>query len=457
MKKLLLFPVSNRLYNFVQNAEQGDTNRTLLKGASSAFTIKVAGAGLNFMTQVFLARILGVQEYGLFAYATSWMILLAIPSRLGLGEAIIRFIPQYEAEKRPDLARGILGFSIGLPFIASLLIVALIAILLYFLKTGFWNKDQVAVLQVMLFVLPIFTLNGIRESALRAFKKIALAFMPEQIFRPIILCICSGLFFYFSGDITARQAWVYNGAAYLTAFAFGTWWLYHVLPQDIRLSPSHKRSAHWLKISSPMLFMGGMNVILSQSGVVLLGFFAAPEEVGIYAVTARLVLLVNFALASVNAIAGPMISQLYYSKQMNELQRMLTRAAQGVFLIAIAATVLFACLGEYILAVFGKGFRSGYGPLLILMCGQLINSLAGSVALVMNMTGHQNNAAKILGFAVVVNLAANLALIPEYGAYGAAIETAAGLITWNGLMFKYVSGKIGLNTTIIGGTSHALR
>lgn len=144
MKKLLLFPVSNRLYNFVQNAEQGDTNRTLLKGASSAFTIKVAGAGLNFMTQVFLARILGVQEYGLFAYATSWMILLAIPSRLGLGEAIIRFIPQYEAEKRPDLARGILGFSIGLPFIASLLIVTLIAILLYFLKqvVGIKIKSQ---------------------------------------------------------------------------------------------------------------------------------------------------------------------------------------------------------------------------------------------------------------------------------------------------------------------------
>jgi len=437
------------VHPWLQKLRQEENSRILVAGASSAFVIKVIGAALNFVTQVLLARMLGVQGYGFFAYATSWMILLSIPAQLGLRESLIRFVPEYEVTNRPGHIRGILRFALRATFFSAVVIAGLFGIILL-TSPGFWPREQIAVLWVMLGVLPIFTLNRIRESGLRAFRRVALAFVPEHIIRPIVLCGLCVLIFLFSKELLAWQAWFCNMAAFGAAFLVGSWWLFKSLPREVRSAKPEQDPRHWLVVSLPMLVMTGMNVVMNQSGVVLLGFFAPPAEVGVYAVCARIVILINFALTSVNAIVGPMIAKLFHAGQKQELQRMLTMAARGIFGITFLAALLLALFGRYVLHVFGREFIQGYGPLLILMLGQVVNALAGSVALIMNMTGHQNNAAKILGLSVVVNLSANLALIPGYGAYGAAIATALSLATWNILMLGYVWKKMGLNPTIIG-------
>lgn len=426
-----------------------ESSRILVSGAASAFSVKVVGAVLTFATQVLLARILGVEGYGFFAYATSWMLLLSIPAQLGLRESLIRFIPEYEVTHQPGYIRGILGFAMKATFSAALLIAGLFALVLFW-RPDFWPKEQIMVLWVMLAVLPIFTLNQIRESSLRAFRRVALAFAPEHIIRPIVLCGLCVLIFFFYKELPAWQAWLCNLGAFGLAFVFGSWWLLQSLPREVRSAPPQKDLKQWLVISLPMFMMSGMNVVMNQSGVVLLGFFAPPAEVGVYAVCARIVILINFALISVNAIAGPMIAKLFHAGQKQELQKMLTLAARGIFAITFLAAVLLGLFGKYVLHLFGPEFVQGYGPLLILMLGQIVNALAGSVALIMNMTGHQNSAAKILGLSVLVNLSANLVLIPGYGVYGAAIATALSLAIWNLLMLGYVWKYIRLNPTIIG-------
>jgi len=96
--------------------------------------------------------------------------------------------------------------------------------------------------------------------------------------------------------------------------------------------------------------------------------------------------------------------------------------------------------------VFGPEYDASYGPLLILIAGQAVNSAAGSVGFLLNMTGHERDTAAGMGVAVALNLALNLALIPSWGILGAATATAFSMAVWNGLLWWRVWRKLGINS-----------
>ena len=139
----------------------GKTRQTLLSGASSTFLVKVVGAFLTFTTQIFLARMMGAKDYGYFAYATSWMLLLAIPAQLGLRNSLIRFIPEYETKNMHGHIIGVMRFAIKRVALTGIIISLVFALLLLIIP-DIWDKYQILSLAVMLFALPIFSLNRIR-------------------------------------------------------------------------------------------------------------------------------------------------------------------------------------------------------------------------------------------------------------------------------------------------------
>ena len=87
--------------------------------------------------------------------------------------------------------------------------------------------------------------------------------------------------------------------------------------------------------------------------------------------------------------------------------------------------------------------------MLILLAGQMVNSMTGSVAYLMTITGQQNEVIRVFFFSVLINVIGNFCLIPWYGTVGAAVATALSVIFWNILLFIRVIKTMGLNPTII--------
>ena len=54
-----------------------------------------------------------------------------------------------------------------------------------------------------------------------------------------------------------------------------------------------------------------------------------------------------------------------------------------------------------------------------------------------------------VGTSVLLNIALNATLIPMYGIEGAAIATAISLVTWNLLLWCWVTYRLGLQPGII--------
>jgi O-antigen/teichoic acid export membrane protein len=151
---------------------------------------------------------------------------------------------------------------------------------------------------------------------------------------------------------------------------------------------------------------------------------------------------VVFGLVSANAVVAPLIARLHATGRHDELQHMTKLAAKGICLMTLPIALVLLIFGRQILELFGEGFSAGYPVLAILVCGQLVNALAGPVGYLMSMTGHQNKAAAIVGFSACLNLALNGLLIPLWGMLGAAIATALSTATWNILMLRFVQKEL---------------
>ncbi len=87
--------------------------------------------------------------------------------------------------------------------------------------------------------------------------------------------------------------------------------------------------------------------------------------------------------------------------------------------------------------------------MLIFLCGQIVNALAGSVGLIMTMTGHQNQAGAIVAVSAAVNIILNALLIPLSGLRGAAISTAFTMALRNITILIYIRRRLGINSKVV--------
>src|SRR4029077_15052109 len=106
----------------------------LYRGSSAFLAIYVAGSGISFGVQLFMARVLGAPSYGYFVYATSWMAVLLLGCNIGLKPTAVRFVAAYSARGEWALLRGFLRTATRWTIAASTVVVILSLGALWFLR-----------------------------------------------------------------------------------------------------------------------------------------------------------------------------------------------------------------------------------------------------------------------------------------------------------------------------------
>lgn len=424
-------------------------NQILVRGAFYSFFTKGVGTGIVFFSQVLLARLLGSKEYGYFSYGLSWLYIITIFAQAGMPNAVMRLIPEYAVRQDWYRLKGVLKFSVLSVLFISFILALIGCLALLFLKNKI-DLQQIYVLGVIFFVLPFFAVLRVLQANLAGFKHVAMAQIPEHIARPLILCLVTILIFIvYSDKTTGWQAMIANmvgiGFSMLIAFLF----LSRSIPSQIYEIAAHYEKKKWLAISFPMMLMGGMNIVLTHSPVIFLGLYRSPESVALYSAATRISSLVIFALLAINAIAAPLIAELFFSDKKDALNKMLKLIAQINFTLTGLTVLVLVVYGERVLNLFGLEFVSAYNALTVLLIGQIGNALAGPVGLLLNMTGHQNSSAKIMLLSLILSIVACFGLIPRYGVMGASVASALSVILWNGLMLGFVIKRLKINPTIL--------
>ena len=96
------------------------------------------------------------------------------------------------------------------------------------------------------------------------------------------------------------------------------------------------------------------------------------------------------------------------------------------------------------MAVFGPEFVVGW-PVMVLFSGaQLFSSSVGPTNRVLAMTGNQRFFLLVILVSAVVSLGGSVALVPRYGAMGAAVATVTGVVLFNTASVLFVRRLLGV-------------
>lgn len=435
--------MQTRLYGHYRLARCGSLSGYVLRGALWSGVLRVAYVLLTMGIAVLLARALGTEGYGIYTLAFSIITLLSIPARMGLPTLVIREMPKCLMNEDWGLMRGLLRRA-NQAVLALSALLALVAAAGASMLIGRTDPTQLSTFAWALPLLPLIALGDLRGAALRGLLKVVQGQLPEMLLRPALLLTFAGVVALVS-RLTPEKAMALHGLAAAIAFLIGVILLYRTLPEPVHGAIPRYKTAEWARSIVPLSFIAGIQVINSQTDIVMLGILASSEQVGIYRVAVQGATLVAFGLSVLTMVLGPYISRLYCDGDMVRLQQMAILSARLGLLTALPVAGLLIVLGKPILTlIFGDAYVGAHVALIILCLGQVVSAGAGSVGLLLNMTGNEDDTAKGWIVAAIINVVLDLIFIPYFGIEGAALGSAVSLATWNIFLSRKVYARLGI-------------
>ncbi|MEP4484845.1 MAG: flippase [Halioglobus sp.] len=422
----------------------------LLRGGLGSLVLKVASTLLGLLVAVVLARALGPEGYGEYAYVFALISMLAIPTQVGLPIIVVRETARAQAAKRPGLMLGLWRWS-SLIVAGLSVLIALLALAGVWLAGDRFTPAQLSTFYFGLVLVPLVALGNLRGAALRGLRHVVLGQLPESILRPgfmVLLLLTAYLLLGRSLDASVAMGLQVLSSA--LSFIIGAALLWWVRPEELWGGPAPEYQVRpWLQAVMPLALVSGIGLINSQVDILMLGWFHTAADVGIYRVAASSVGLIGFGMQAITSVIAPHIARLHAQGDLRRLQRLVSVSAKIMMLLALPVFLTFTIFGDTLLGwVFGKEFEAGYFALAILACGSLVNVAMGSVGALLNMSGHERDTARGATIAAAINVVLNLALIPPYGISGAAIATACSISVYNIYLSRVVRIRIGIRSSV---------
>lgn len=421
----------------------------LIRGASGSILIKVASAFIGLGVTILLARLLGPQDYGIYAFAFSLVTLLTVPVQLGLPTLLVREVVTYHAGSQWGLINGLLRTSDRVVVSFALFVVLVAGLAGYKLSSHIDSLDFTVFLWGLA-LLPVMALAAVRGGIIRGLGHVITGQLPDFLMRPAVffVLLMAMLVGGRSVLLSPSMAMALHLVAACFSLSYGVVRLYGLRPIESRKLAHQTENRRWLASAVPFALLAGVQVMNNQTDIVLLGLLTTAENVGIYRVILQGAALVAFALSAINMVIAPRITSLYHSGDMVRLQRMVTWSARVVTLVALPVTLVFVFAGDVILHfLFGDFYVEGADALAVLSVGQFVNAMMGSVGLLLAMTGHERDAVIGVSLAACINLLLNLVLIPEFAIEGAAWATFSSLVFLNVYMARCVRMRLGIKIT----------
>lgn len=427
----------------------------LIRAGTGSAGIQAGNRVLSLVLGILLARNLGAEGYGVYAYAFAVMALLMVPAEAGVPTLIMREIAANHARGHWPLLRGALIRAFQFVGVTSSAI-ALIGLIVLWLIGPRLSEAQYLTMVFMLLVLPFAVLIKTTSAALRGLLHVLTGQALRMLLQPLTVILLLGTLFYSLPEYRQPQlAMAGQIAGGLFVLSVALWMLWRRMPEPARVASPEYQDAQWRRSILPLTLFGAAGIVQQSADIIMLGWFRSSAEVGFYRVGTQGAAVATLGLHAINAVVGPHFSRLYTAGDMARLQKLVTRSAQAAIVAASPVALLFVVGGGQIASwVFGPEFAASHGALAILAVGQVVNAIFGSVGLLLNMTGHEARCAQVFWQAAGLNVLLNLMFIPAFGLEGAAVASVASVAYWNLRLFIFTRHHLSIHSAAFG---HAVR
>jgi len=415
------------------------------KGAGIALAGRIVGNGLRYLSYLVIARLLGVESFGLYVLGFIVYQFAELCAGLGLQSGVVRYVSIHYSAKDTRGLKGVLLDALRLPLLGGAGLAAVLYLISPMLAQGVFGEPRlVGVLQIFALGLPLGTAVTVLAFATTGFQVTRYLVYSKEFFQPLAYLVFIIILFLLGFKLLGVvSAWALASALTLILVLY---YLKELLPA---VTEKNKNNAlcynrqELLKFSAPLLFVSLVGFSQLWMDTIMLGYFRTASEVGIYRAAAQTALTLTIFLASLETIFSPKIADLYHGKDLKKLDQLFKATTRWSLSLTLPCFLILVLAGEEALRLFGPQFPAGWLPLVILGGGQLINAATGSVGFMLIMCGRQYQ--HLWGDLVmlVLNITLNALLIPRWGLLGAALATGISIAGVNLMRLVQVYALLG--------------
>jgi len=424
----------------------GSAGQVIAKSAAHSFLVRVMAAAAMLLMHASLARYLGPSEYGVYSYLVAWASLLATVAAFGSETAALKVSSQTAIADRASLWQF---FRDSIRHVLLLSVISMVCAAALLMLSPHSATYSTAAIFVGLATIPCVSILSIVCGGVQGLGKPVLAQVLLLVVRPstVLLCLLAVLLLA-EKEGTAILGLLLECGAALAATCVSVWVLARILGRTQGPVTPRQSLQAFLSAGAALLALNLLQVVLVQTGVLVLGAVGRPEEAGLYAVAARFSTTISLALAAINAVVVPVIGRCQRDGDFAGLQKAVATVTKLSTLVALPACGVLALFGKDLLALLGPGFERAYPALLFLTLGQCVNALTGCVIHIMVMNGRQRQAVKVLALPALGAVVISVVVAELWGATGVAVVSALCMATWNLVLAGWIARNLNIKTTL---------
>jgi O-antigen/teichoic acid export membrane protein len=344
-------------------SKAAEMGKVSAKGSFHLLWGLVASTLISAIGTIFIGRLLGSDNYGLYGIVLTVPNLFIILRDWGMNTAMTRCAAQYRAENRYDELRSI--FVSGLIFeIASGLILTIIAVTISgFLATTVFHRPIIApLIQIASISIFVGALTNATTALFTGLERMELNSIVQVAQATIKTAVIIGLVLIGFGTTGAVIGYTTGTIVAATVGLLFMGLLYKKLPKPVTLKLEIKAYiGTMLSYGLPISFATIISGLLIQFYMILLPIHYVTDNVmiGNYTIAQNFVVLIGFFSTPITTILFPAFSKLNPQKDRQALKNVFQYSVKYAALLVVPVTALVMCLSvPAVSTLFGNTYES---------------------------------------------------------------------------------------------------
>lgn len=383
----------------------------------------------GFLFRVVNARLLSQEVFGHLVLGLSLLNVSAIVCTFGLTQGVVKYISSKEQEENWDTY-----ITVTLATVAGLgTVLAIPGVFFAESIAGLFGNSDMPPLVVTVFIvtIPLFSVMKVLTGVYRGQMDSQTFVKINKLLRPISRLVLTGAAAYLVGT-AAAVAGAFFLATALTAVAgvallFRNGWR-PVVDRTADIVPLYR-------FSLPLAVSASVFVLLTYFDKLAIGYYLTASDAAIYGVAAALVVLLGVFRSAFAFLLYPKISELISDGNRSEVADLYEQTTKWILLCTTPAFLILVLRPGPLIRLFGAEYApETVGPVIgILAVGIFVDAVVGPNGQALLGFGRSKVVLIYNVIAVLLNVALNVLLIPQFGLVGAGAASVAGYLVMNGL------------------------
>lgn len=395
--------------------------RRVVKNSGYLFSGTGVSAALGMLQGILVARLLGVDGYGVIGVITLFTGVVNNLVSFRMGELVIKYVGEYTEASDERQAAAVFKLAALVEMGASIVAFALL-VLLAPLAARYLAKDASLTYLFVLYGLVVLA-NLIAESAtgllqiFDRFRAIAALGLVGNLVTLGLVALVYWLQGGLAGILLAYLIGKAAGALGLTLVALlessqrwgRGWW-------QAPLQPLRPRLGEIARFAVSTNLSASVSLITKDSELLWVSLFRGPVETGYYRLALTLTNLVQMPISPLPQATYPELSRQAARGEWREMRSLLLQGSRLAGGYTLAATIFLIFLGRPLIAwLYTPEFLPAYPALVILLLGYLVANTFYWRRSALLALGRADFPAKVNLILAVFKLAGILLLVPRYG------------------------------------------